>query len=64
MGYSDALGSVRLMPGRAAYRPSRLNLCAVLLLLKYPNPPPLKASKLQDVQDLIYLVPAGNSQYL
>lgn len=64
MGYTGPLGTVRLMPGRAQYRPSKFKLSDVDLPQKYPQPPLLKPAKLKDVQDLMVFIPQAASTYL
>ncbi|KAG0728012.1 hypothetical protein GWK47_033397 [Chionoecetes opilio] len=63
MTYEDPLGSIRLMKGKANYKPSLFNLARVPLLQKYNTPRCLKAFKLKHMRDLSVFVPMHYMPY-
>ena len=62
-GYTTPLGTVRLMPGRGAYRPSKFKLSDDVMPQRYLNPIQLKKPKIMDVEDLIAYIPAMHGTY-
>ena len=66
MQYSDnaPLETVRLMPGRANYAPSKFNLSKVELPPKYPKVHRLKKDKIRDLRILTSFMSQQNSAYL